>query len=572
MDQLDVFWRNYTEFENNIASSTGNKDAARAILSEVQGKHHEARTEYRARAVRRQGTTIHALPVPPRSRSKEMSQAQGWRRFIAWEKSNPGGVSAADLHSRIIYAYETALVPLYRYAEFWMEYVGYLHEHLNLLLERETADGVHGSANSKNSAKDATGRNVATPDAANNNSVTKAETEALESVLKRAVRALPDCVAMHVYVNYIYMRLGKGDRGVAVLETLVQKHPSPLAYIHLMRATWKHDGRDAARKTFARGRKDKSAAHPLIYVAAAMMEFAVNKDSKVPRNVFEFGLKNFPKNAGLAFEFVNWLWGTGDTEYARVVLRKVLPDAQGTEDEVRRLWERWLELEEVVGDAASVDRVLSMWKESGVGRSPGIVHDVLRMTRFHGVEGLAEDELAVIGLGKDINIDTSGNGTGNSSGSAISSSGNTGGKRDPRTGRRVDKSGNLSGKGKEGIANGMTVRRRGLDASEDNVMKVATSWLELLASTMPPITDPIPNDDINAILRMVVDTPESFTDTPAGRTKATLPTVATGKKRKSDELHVNMPPSVVSSAAVQAGALQQDVFRARQAAKQSRLR
>lgn len=564
-----MFWRRYTEFENDAASSTGNKDAARIVISELQGKNHDARTEFRARTNRRQGITLHTLPVPPRSRSKEMSQAQSWRRLIAWEKGNPGGVGTVDLHSRVVYAYELALVPLYRYAEFWIEYIGYLQDHLNALKLRKSFEEAGPNTNSKNSAKDSSGKNNTPTDTTDGNPG-KIDELALESVLERSLRALPDCVALHVLANYVFVRIGKGEKGVSALETLVQKHASPIAYIHLMRATWKQVGRDAARKTFARGRKDARAAHPLMYIAAATMEFAVNKDSKVPRNVFEFGLKNFPNHAILALEFVNWLWGTGDTEYARIVLRKVLPDARGTADEVRRLWERWLELEELVGDSTSVDKVLSMWKDSGVGRASGFVEDVLRMSRFHGVEGLDEDELALIGVGKDGVVDTS-NSVVISSGPNGAAVGPAGiGKRDPRTGRRVEKSGNQGGKGKDINTNGVTGRRRS-EGNEDNILKLATTWLENLASTMPPITDPIPSDEINAILRMVMDTPDSFAETRAGRAKATLPPV-TGKKRKGDDILIGMPPSVIASGSIQSGSMPLDVFRARQAAKQARLR
>lgn len=606
MEQLDVFWRKYVDFENEAAASNSNKDTVRAVLNDLQSKNTDARTECRARTGRRQSISIQNLPVPPRSRSKEISQAQSWRRYIAWEKSNHASVAGPDLHARVVLAYETALVPLFRYAEFWIEYVGYLSEYVKQLNVKKSGEA--GSTNMKSGSsnagssndKDTAGKGLnSDKNTGAASSASKAETANLESVLDRSLQALPDCVAIHVLANSVFIRLAKGEKGVAALDTLVQKHASPLAYIHLMRATWKHEGRDAARKTFARARKDKRAAHPLVYVAAAMMEFSRNKDNKIPRNVFEFGLKNFPRHAGLTLEFVNWLWGTGDTEYARVILRKVLPDACGSEDEVKRLWERWVELEEIVGDSASVDHVLELWKESGSGRPSGIIHDVLRMTRFHGVEGLGENDLAVIGISKDGMTDSGSNsiGSGGNSGGG-GSAGNLGsaggGKRDPRTGRRVDKSGNNSGgkakdnnnmagggggngnNGGGGNGNGggsgmngfmgMGNRRKSMDGGGEDVLKVAHTLLENLASTMPPITDPIPNDEVLAILRMVAHTPDSFAATPAGRANAMPPNVG-NKKRKGDDMFMSQMASGMTGMH-----MQQDVFRARQAAKQSRLR
>lgn len=555
IEHADVLWRNYTEFEND-KSNNSSKEAARAILSELQGKNHEVRMEYRARNNRRQVLTMHSMPVPPRARSKEISQAQSWRRYISWERSNPHNLSTTDLNTRIVHAFESALVPLYRYSEFWVEYIGYIFEHVKMSTKNGT------------SSKDMMGKHVASgTDSSNVSPSGKTNSIALENAMERALRALPESVPAHVYANSIFVRLGKGSKGVTALETLVQKHATPLAYIHLMRASWKNDGRDVARKTFARARKDSRAAHPMIYVAAAKMEFSANKDSKVPRNVFEFGLKNFPNNAYLALEFVNWLCGTGDTEYARVIFQKVLPDAKGTEDEVRRLWERWLQLEELVGDPASVDRVLEMWKENGVGRTDGIIQDVLRMARYDNVDGMGEDELAVIGVTTEVGTE-SGPSSLHVTGGTSAATGSSVGKRDPRTGRRVDRLGNNNGKSGDGMtANDLTGHgvRRGNETDQD-AMSVAKSWLERLAIMMPPIMTPFSAEDINNVMQMILDTPDSFEDTPAGRAKAMLPSV-TGKKRKGEDNNYNIMGSMSMPMGAGFGA-----YAPRQPSKQSRLR
>jgi len=374
-------------------------------------------------------------------------------------------------------------------------------------------------------------------------------------LLCRATKALPDNVALHTHVYWLYTRIGAAQKGVSALDALCRQHPSPLAYVHLMRATRKTDGRDAARKVFGRARKDAKGADPVVYVAAALMEFSVNKDSKVARNVFEFGLKNYAKNSVMALEYVNWLWGLGDLEYARVVLKKVMPDAKGSTESVRRLWERWLELEDTIGDTASVDQVEAMWKESGVGKGGGVVNDVLRRSRFLGFEGLSEDNMAAIGGVRNGGPDkTSGDGGAGS------------GKRDPRTGRRVQSVGGT----KEGNGNAGSTSRRGRDnCSQSTPLKVATEWLQRMAAPMPQIAAPPPAPDV--LFRMIMDTPETFAETPAGANSSNGGTqkgdqVHSGKKRKGEELG----PQTVENQGAAAPAL--DVFRARQAAKQSRMR
>eukprot|EP00177_Eucheuma_denticulatum_P004905 GFKZ01008917.1.p1 GENE.GFKZ01008917.1~~GFKZ01008917.1.p1 ORF type:complete len:532 (-),score=68.30 GFKZ01008917.1:399-1994(-) len=531
MQQVDNLWREYTEFEQK---SNNNKDFARGVVSENQPKNIDARTEFRARRSRREGLTLHALPVPPRGRAKETSQAQQWRRFITQERGNPHGLAAPELHGRVVHAYECALVPLYRYPDVWIEYLSYVYKALvnNPLLTAQRVGGKEGATNAK---VDSPGHKAAV---------------ALEPLLERAIKALPDNIALHIHVNWVYVRIGMSAKGVAALDALVKRHPSPLAYIHFMRAVRKADGRDPARKVFSRARKDPKGNDPAVYVAAALMEFTVSRDSKVARNVFEFGLKNHPKSALVAREYVNWLWGLGDLEYTRVILKKVMPNVTGDPQDVRDLWERWIALEESIGDAASVDQVEEMWQESDESRVDTVVQDVARRSRFLKFEGFGENDLAAIGGVRCTGAESSMGGVGTQPG-----------KRDPRTGRRV-----LSSASKDGNLSSSQGRRNNNGPSNGNNLKHAKEWIQKLSNSLPVIEAPPPA--VEVLFQMLLETPDDFTDTPAGaggRTTArgkgwTDPAV--GKKRKSDDVGQSNDGS----------APEHDVFRARQAAKQSRMR
>lgn len=87
------------------------------MIAEYQPKNVDARTEFRARKGRREGLSLNALPIPPRFRAAQATQAAEWRRFIAQEESNKSNLSAEDLHSRVVHAYESALTPLYRFPD-----------------------------------------------------------------------------------------------------------------------------------------------------------------------------------------------------------------------------------------------------------------------------------------------------------------------------------------------------------------------------------------------------------------------------------------------------------------------
>lgn len=540
MQNLDTFWREYTAFEQNST----NKELVRGLIAENQSKNIDARTEFRARRSRREALTLTALPVPPHGRQKESSQAQQWRRFIAHERSNPFSLSVSELQGRIIHAYECALAPLYRYPDIWIEYLSYVFQ---------------TSVKDSQTPPPKAGNKDATPIAKEDSSLKKAAV-ALEPLLERAIKALPESVALHVHVNWLYTRIRASAKGVAALDALVKTHPSPLAYIQLMRATRKADGRDLARKVFARARKDPKGSDPTVYVAAALMEFTVNRDNKVARNVFEFGLKQNPTSAVMAMEYVNWLWGLGDLEYARVVLKKVMPDVSGSSEHVQKLWERWTELEEAIGDSVSVDQVEEMWQESDPSRTNSVIQDVARRSRFLSFEGFNENELSSIeGVRSPVNEKSTGGGT------IVS------GKRDPRTGKRVMS----SMTGKDGnVALNAAPRRGGDVSAQGNVVRQATEWLHRLAAAFPPIEAPAPAPDV--LFQMILDTPEAFSDTPAGNAdKTTAQSKAnseptTGKKRKGEEANSSEEISVGGSN--DGDAPTQDVFQARQAAKQSRLR
>lgn len=536
MQQVDTLWREYTEFEQK---NNNNKEFARGVISENQPKNIDARTEFRARRSRREGLTLHVLPVPPRGRAKETSQAQQWRRFITQESGNPHGLAAPELHVRVVHAYECALAPLYRYPDVWIEYLSYVYKTLVNNPQLTAQRGGGGKEGATNAKDDTPGHKAA---------------GALEPLLERAIKALPDNIALHIHVNWVYVRIGMPAKGVAALDTMVKRYPSPLAYIHLMRAVRKADGRDPARKVFSRARKDPKGNDPAVYVAAALMEFTVSRDSKVARNVFEFGLKNHPSSALVAKEYVSWLWGLGDLEYTRVILKKVMPNVKGDPQDVRDLWERWIALEESIGDAASVDQVEEMWRESDESRVDTVVQEVARRSRFLRFEGFGENDLAAIGGVRNAGAE-----------SAIGGVGSQSGKRDPRTGRRVVSSGN-----RDGNSSATQGRRNNNGSGNGNTLRQAKEWVQKLANSLPVIDAPPPA--VEVLFQMLLETPDEFGDTPAGaggrttaRGKAWSDPVV-GKKRKSDE--------VVQSKDGSAGATapEHDVFRARQAAKQSRKR
>lgn len=522
MLQLDTVWRDYTTFEQK---SNSNKEIGRVLLAEMQPKNVDARTECRARKARREGLSLAAVPVPPRGRAKDASQAAQWRKFIAAEVANPAALPGPELHARVVHAYESALCPLYRYPDVWLEYVTYLYDaHLPVLEVPVAGETPKAGVRGRDKAK------------------LEEAIQALEPIFQRAAKATPRCVAVHSHIAALWERLGKPARAVSTLDAHAKSAPTPLAYVHLMRTVRRVEGRDAARRVFARARKETAAAHPAVYVAAAALEFSVNKDAKVARNVFEFGLKKFSGDATMARAFADWLWGTGEFEYLRVVLEKTVPKVSGDKDEVRALWELWIRVEDVLGDCASVDRVEELWAEklaggdsSGGGgggggngtsgaKRPSPVSTVLRRYRYLGFQAMSDVEIAVVDAAD-----------------ATSTNRADDGKRDPRLRRSARGGGGGDTKTSTVISP---------QANGKMSLQVIIDRLNRLAANIPPAAFQGPPPAPDLCIQLVLKTPDSFNATPAGGGSGT----SAAPKRTAP----TAPPN--------------DVFRARQAAKQARTR
>lgn len=564
MHEVDGVWAQYRHFEETTNS---NKDLGRGLLAEAQPKYVAARSECRTRRIRREGLALHAWAVPPRGRPKEASQASQWRKFIAAEKSNPHTLELDMLHERVVHAYETALAPLYRYPDIWIDYLSYLVQ---------VVDG----QNQGSGAAGKLGPGLKVP------STDSKDMSEFEAASGRAMRALPECVALFNHVSCMWLRSGNPQKALSTLDALVKSKPSPLAFVHLMRLTRKVSGKEATRKVFAKARRDTEGAHPAVYIAAAQIEFIINKDNKVARNVFEFGLKHYPKSALMVREFVEWLWGLGDFDHLRVVLKRIMPSIEGPVPLVCALWERWIELEEAVGDVASVEAVEKSWLEGGgVGLSPSPVGVALRRSRFLGLEGMREEELAIIGgpvsasngsIGGSSTVGASGaTGTVSKAGSA------TGGRRDPRTGRIVPSGsanrdprgvarktggGGPSGGGPAGdrMASGL-LPGNSFEEIESNIRRMAAGMQSI----------PAPPPEYEAVVQLVMNTPYTFSETPAGAGNPGANNAISmngkgagrGPRKRSGE---EMMGASVPQLQQQQQPPQQDLFRARQAAKQQR--
>ncbi len=80
-----------------------------------------------------------------------------------------------------------------------------------------------------------------------------------------------------------------------------------------------------------------------VYAAAALMEWQGERTDKVPRNIFELGLRHFLGEPGYVAAYAGWLVTANDAPNARALYERALA-AQPPPDAARALWDHYLKV------------------------------------------------------------------------------------------------------------------------------------------------------------------------------------------------------------------------------------
>ncbi|EIE19849.1 Suf-domain-containing protein, partial [Coccomyxa subellipsoidea C-169] len=275
---LEALWRSYEQFEQ----SGSNKALARRILDEqrpsIKGINRCAGMGGLAQA----------------------SQASAWRDYIMWERQNGQRLDGPLLATRVALAYEQALMPLRHFPEVWLEFARW-----------QAAEGGSGPA-------------------------------AAASVLGQGRKALFSCLLLHFAAADLEESRGSTEAARRVYEDLVAglvpKEDAPpdqaaspqlspelggLAWVQYMRWSRRAESVNASRKLFVRCRKWPECPWQ-VYAANALMEWQSERSDKIPRNIFELGLKAFLGEAGYVLAYADWLLSIGDADNAKQLFERAL--------------------------------------------------------------------------------------------------------------------------------------------------------------------------------------------------------------------------------------------------------
>jgi cleavage stimulation factor subunit 3 len=320
---IENFWKEYVDFEKSI-----NVHIAEKMTNERGKEYMNARRVAKEYESVTRGLNRNLPAVPPSASGEESKQLEIWKRYIAWEKSNPLKTEDTSLViKRVVFAYEQALLCLGHHPDIWYEYASYL--------ESEGSTVEKADASKQKYLDDA------------------------EAVYEKAINGL---MKNNILIHFAYADFAEGrnkkQKSIEIYEKiLATKDIDPtLIYIQYMRFTRRTDGIKQARVVFKRAREDTRSRHHA-FTAAALLEFYSQKDRTVANKIFELGLKRFPLEVDFILPYAEFLRNGNDDNNTRVLFERVLTCGSLEPEKSIEVWNKFLEFEANIGDLASITKV-----------------------------------------------------------------------------------------------------------------------------------------------------------------------------------------------------------------------
>lgn len=324
MINVDQFWRDYIAYEQSI-----NEMIAEKMVSDRSRDYMNARRVAKEFEANTRGLNRNAPSLPPSCRPEDLKQVYLWKKYIAWEKSNPLRSEDNNLViKRVVFAYEQCLLCLGHYPDIWCEYAAFLED------------------SSKNLG-----------DIAQSNKL-------LEDAAAVYERAISTFLKTNMLLHFAYAdfeeRRNKKEKSSEIynrlLEVKDEKFDPTLVYITYINFARRTEGIKSARDVFKKARNDPRCEYH-IYEFAALMEFHCTKEKSIACKIFELGLKKYANNADYILAYIDFLTHLNEENNARVVFEKVLTSESLKPQDSLDIWNRFLKYEYIIGDLSSVIKV-----------------------------------------------------------------------------------------------------------------------------------------------------------------------------------------------------------------------
>jgi cleavage stimulation factor subunit 3 len=325
MVNIEQIWKEYMAFEQKI-----NPIIAEKMAIDKSKDYMNARRVAKEYEVIVRGINKHVPSIPPLGHPEELKQVDLWKKYVAWEKSNPlRSEDTTMVTKRVMFAFEQALLCLGHHADFWYESASFLQYSSTILSE-------------------------------------KGEVNAMKVFLDEAAaiydRATTGVLSKNTLLHFAYADFEEGRHRYDKVHQIYCKYldipdvDPTLAYIQYMKFARRAEGIKSARNIFKRAREDTRSTFQ-VYVAAALMEYYCSKDKNIAFRIFELGLKKFGHHPEYVECYIDYLSHLNEDNNTRVLFERVLTSDTLDPEHSVEIWNRFLEFESNIGDLTSIVKV-----------------------------------------------------------------------------------------------------------------------------------------------------------------------------------------------------------------------
>ncbi|XP_046383403.1 protein suppressor of forked isoform X1 [Ischnura elegans] len=325
MVNIEQLWKDYMAFEQGINPIIAEKMAIERSRDYMNARRVAKEFEAVTRGLNRNNPSI-----PPTGQAEELKQVDLWKKYIAWEKSNPLRTEDPTLITRrVMFAYEQSLLCLGHHPDIWYEAALFLEQSSKLLTEK-------GDVNSA-----------------------KMFSDEASAIYERASASLlkKNMLLYFAYADFEEGRM-KYEKVHQIYSRLLEipDIDPTLAYVQYMKFARRAEGIKSARTVFKRAREDaRSRFH--VFVSAALMEYYCSKDKNIAFRIFELGLKKFGNDPEYVLCYIDYLSHLNEDNNTRVLFERVLSSGNLEPEKSVEIWNRFLEFESNIGDLASIVKV-----------------------------------------------------------------------------------------------------------------------------------------------------------------------------------------------------------------------
>ncbi|GAA5932051.1 hypothetical protein JCM3775_004224 [Rhodotorula graminis] len=387
LNSVEMIWQDYNAFENNLSKMTAKK-----FIAELSPAYMTARKTLRE--LRAQHDHLYAPLLPRRpdwSAPEEREAVEGWKRYLAFEETNPLELEDPNLlHQRVNFAYRKAISKLRFHPEIW-----YLATSFNLRMGRvedahkQLREGLSANKSSLLLAYTLADLEEGKPDLAAAYAIYDSLIEHLNARVAQleadADAEISDAVAEReeVHAQQVKERVAEGgdedtvderEQKAEELEALrseIRERRRPEiesvkkavanVWITEMRFARRSDGLKQARNIFLRAKKSPNMAWQVVE-ASATMEMYWNSEPKVATNVFELGLKMFANEPDYILRYLEFLIQQNNANNARALFERSV-SLLGP-DQAKPIWDRMAAYEFQYGDHLAAQKMAKRYAEA----------------------------------------------------------------------------------------------------------------------------------------------------------------------------------------------------------------